>query len=105
MQVPKGQNVVEAAAQHGVEIPVFCYEPRLGPPVGACRMCLCEVEGNCLCVLGDACAMPVRSHIRNFREEFEEHARLGRCPCPDDAPMSELYPPLLRAPLPMVAAT
>ncbi|MFM7694390.1 MAG: NADH-quinone oxidoreductase subunit NuoF [Actinomycetota bacterium] len=67
---------------------------------------ICDrVEGNCLCVLGDACAMPVRSHIRNFRAEFEEHCRLGRCPCPDDAPMSELYPPLLRAPLPMVAAT
>ena len=29
----------------GVEIPVFCYEPRLGPPVGACRMCLVEIEG------------------------------------------------------------
>ena len=29
----------------GIEIPVFCYEPRLGPPVGACRMCLVEVEG------------------------------------------------------------
>ena len=61
-----------------------------------------RVEGNCLCVLGDACAMPVRSHILNFRGEFEEHCRLGRCPAPDDAPMSELYPPLLRAPLPMV---
>ena len=24
---------------------MFCYEPRLGPPVGACRMCLVEVEG------------------------------------------------------------
>jgi NADH-quinone oxidoreductase subunit F len=63
-----------------------------------------RVEGNCLCVLGDACAMPVRSHINNFRAEFEEHCRLGRCPCPDDAPMTELYPPLLKAPLPMVHA-
>ncbi len=61
-----------------------------------------RVEGNCLCVLGDACAMPVRSHLNNFRHEFEEHGRLGRCPCPDDAPMAELYPPLLRAPLPLV---
>ena len=24
---------------------MFCYEPRLGPPVGACRMCLVEIEG------------------------------------------------------------
>ena len=24
---------------------MFCYEPRLGPPLGACRMCLVEIEG------------------------------------------------------------
>ena len=45
LQAPKGQGLVETAASIGIEIPVFCYEPRLGPPVGACRMCLCEVEG------------------------------------------------------------
>jgi NADH-quinone oxidoreductase subunit G len=45
VQVPKGLGLVETAAAAGVEIPVFCYEPRLGPPVGACRMCLVEVEG------------------------------------------------------------
>src|SRR5689334_18098074 len=44
VQVPKGTGLVEAALAAGIEIPVFCYEPRLGPPVGACRMCLCEVE-------------------------------------------------------------
>jgi NADH-quinone oxidoreductase subunit G len=43
VSVPKGTGLVEAAAVAGIEIPVFCYEPRLGPPVGACRMCLCEV--------------------------------------------------------------
>ena len=45
VQVPKGTGIVEAAAAAGVEIPVFCYEPRLGPAIGACRMCLVEVEG------------------------------------------------------------
>jgi len=45
VQVPKGTGLVEAAMSAGVEIPVFCYEPRLGPPIGACRMCLVEVEG------------------------------------------------------------
>jgi len=44
IQVPKGLGLVEAALHAGIEIPVFCYEPRLGPPVGACRMCLCEVS-------------------------------------------------------------
>jgi NADH-quinone oxidoreductase subunit G len=43
VHVPKGTGLVEAALAAGVEIPVFCYEPRLGPPVGACRMCLCEI--------------------------------------------------------------
>jgi NADH-quinone oxidoreductase subunit G len=43
VSVPKGTGLVEAALSAGIEIPVFCYEPRLGPPVGACRMCLCEV--------------------------------------------------------------
>ena len=45
VSVPPGTWLVEAALAAGVEIPVFCYEPRLGPPVGACRMCLVEIEG------------------------------------------------------------
>ena len=44
VEVPKGTGIVEAAIAAGIEIPVFCYEPRLGPPVGACRMCLVEIE-------------------------------------------------------------
>ena len=45
IEVAKGTGLVETAEAAGIEIPVFCYEPRLGPPVGACRMCLVEVEG------------------------------------------------------------
>jgi NADH-quinone oxidoreductase subunit G len=45
VEVQKGLGLVETAAAAGVEIPVFCYEPRLGAAVGACRMCLVEVEG------------------------------------------------------------
>jgi len=44
-QVPKGTGLIETALAAGVEIPVFCYEPRLGAPIGACRMCLVEVDG------------------------------------------------------------
>ena len=45
VQVPKGTGLVETALAAGIEIPVFCYEPRLGPAIGACRMCLVEVKG------------------------------------------------------------
>src|SRR5919199_1490323 len=45
VQVPKGTGLVETALYAGLGIPVLCYEPRPGPAVGACRMCLVEVEG------------------------------------------------------------
>ncbi|HZW32907.1 MAG TPA: 2Fe-2S iron-sulfur cluster-binding protein, partial [Isosphaeraceae bacterium] len=41
--VPKGMNLVDAAQSVGIEIPVFCYHPKM-KPVGACRMCLVEIE-------------------------------------------------------------
>ena len=45
VQVPASTGLVEAALAAGIEIPIFCYEPRLGAPIGACRMCLVEIEG------------------------------------------------------------
>ncbi len=39
----------------------------------------CEnIIGNCLCVLGDAMAMPIGSMIVKFREEFEAHLEATR---------------------------
>ncbi len=40
--VPKGTMIVDAAKKMGIDIPVFCYHPKL-KPVGMCRMCLVEV--------------------------------------------------------------
>ncbi len=40
--VPKGTNMIEAAALLGIEIPHFCYHPKL-PVAGNCRMCLVEM--------------------------------------------------------------
>ncbi|HXR27952.1 MAG TPA: NADH-quinone oxidoreductase subunit NuoF [Solirubrobacteraceae bacterium] len=37
-----------------------------------------HIMGNCLCVLGDAMAMPIGSMIAKFREEFEEHIERAR---------------------------
>jgi NADH-quinone oxidoreductase subunit G len=45
VQAPENAMLVDAAKFGDVEIPVFCYEPKLGQPVGACRMCLVEIEG------------------------------------------------------------
>lgn len=42
LQVPKGELIVESVKRLGLEVPIFCYHPRL-KPVGMCRMCLVEV--------------------------------------------------------------
>ena len=44
VQAPENAMLVDAARHGDVEIPVFCYEPKLGNPIGACRMCLVEIE-------------------------------------------------------------
>lgn len=44
-----------------------------------------EIEGNTICALGDAAAMPVRSFVRKFRDDFEAHVRHGGCPHKDHA--------------------
>jgi NADH-quinone oxidoreductase subunit F len=37
-----------------------------------------HIIGNCLCVLGDAMAMPIGSMIEKFRDEFEQHIERAR---------------------------
>ncbi len=45
ISVPKGTLVIRAAELMGIQIPRFCDHPLL-EPVGACRQCLVEVEGQ-----------------------------------------------------------
>jgi NADH-quinone oxidoreductase subunit G len=58
VQAPENSMLVDAAKHGDVEIPVFCYEPKLGQPVGACRMCLVEIEG--IAKLQTGCSTPVK---------------------------------------------
>ena len=58
VEAPEGMMLVDAAKRGDVEIPYFCYEPKLGPPVGACRMCLVEIEG--MPKLQTSCSTPVK---------------------------------------------
>jgi len=45
IRVPKGTLVIRAAEMLGIQIPRFCDHPLLDP-IGACRQCLVEVEGQ-----------------------------------------------------------
>jgi len=56
VEVQPGTLIIEAARQLGIEIPTFCYDDRL-KAVGACRMCLVEVEKAPKLIA--SCATPV----------------------------------------------
>jgi NADH-quinone oxidoreductase subunit G len=70
----EGEMLHDAAKQGDVEIPYFCYEPKLGDPVGACRMCLVEIEG--IPKLQTSCSTPVREGmVVHTRTEQVKHAQ------------------------------
>ena len=68
--------LVDAAKQGNIEIPYFCYEPKLGAPVGACRMCLVEIEG--IPKLQTSCSTPVKDgmvvHTQTDRVHHAQNA-------------------------------
>lgn len=43
IEFQQGQTIIEAAKEHGVSIPHFCWHPKLSVS-GNCRVCLVEVE-------------------------------------------------------------
>ena len=42
--VPAGTTLLAAAHKAGIDIPTLCYLRDINE-IGACRMCVCEVEG------------------------------------------------------------
>ena len=56
IEAQPGMTVLEAAQSVGIYIPTLCHDPRL-KPVGACRLCIVEVEGAR--GLPASCALPV----------------------------------------------
>jgi NADH-quinone oxidoreductase subunit G len=40
--VPEGMLIVDAAKTAGIDVPVFCYHPKM-EPVGMCRLCMVEI--------------------------------------------------------------
>ena len=77
LQVPKGTLVIRATEQLGITVPRFCDHPLLDP-VGACRQCFVEVEGqkkpmtSCTTTCTDG--MVVKTHLTS---DFARQAQEG----------------------------
>ena len=60
IEVAKDLNLIEVAKLAGIEIPHFCFHPRLSV-VGQCRMCLVEIEG--IPKIQAACTTPLKEGL------------------------------------------
>src|SRR5689334_22583435 len=56
ISVEKGKTVLQAAIEHGVKVPYYCYHPALGVD-GSCRVCLVKIEK--MPKLQVSCSVPV----------------------------------------------
>ncbi|MEZ0341148.1 NADH-quinone oxidoreductase subunit G [Mycobacterium sp. pV006] len=76
ISVPKGTLVIRAAELLGIQIPRFCDHPLLDP-VGACRQCLVEVEGQrkpmASCTITVAPDMVVRTQLTSEVADKAQH--------------------------------
>ena len=55
LTVDKGKTVLQAAIEHGIKVPYYCYHPGLGID-GSCRVCLVKIEK--MPKLQTACSTP-----------------------------------------------
>ena len=76
LEVPRGTLVVEAARQIGIEIPVYCYHPKM-KPVGACRVCMVEVENQRAPVMAACTTEVMPNMVVHTRSEKAVAAREG----------------------------
>ena len=76
ISVPKGTLVIRAAELMGIQIPRFCDHPLL-EPVGACRQCLVEVEGQrkpmASCTITVTPDMVVRTQLTSEAADKAQH--------------------------------
>jgi NADH-quinone oxidoreductase subunit G len=86
VQVPEGTLLVDAARKAGIDIPVFCYHPKM-EPVGMCRICLVEIGRP---VIDRATGQPVLEEDGQSSGIFKPKIQFG--PRPETActtPVSE----------------
>ena len=70
-----GETVLTAAWRAGINIPTLCHDERLAP-MGACRMCLVEIEGQGR--LQPACTWKAEpgQQVRTETERVARHQQL-----------------------------
>jgi NADH-quinone oxidoreductase subunit G len=64
--VEKGKTVLQAAIEHGIQVPYYCYHPGIGID-GSCRVCIVKIEKmpklqtSCSTICGEGMVVETRS--------------------------------------------
>ena len=72
IEAEKGKTVLQVALENGIDIPYFCYHPKL-PIAGACRMCVVYWENINRLVI--SCNLPVQDGMRIRTHRTSEKVR------------------------------
>lgn len=72
IEAEKGKTVLQVALENGIDIPYFCYHPRLSI-AGACRMCVVYWEDINRLVI--SCNLPVQDGMRIRTHRTSEQVR------------------------------
>lgn len=75
ISVPPGTLIWRAAQMANIDIPIYCYHPKM-KPLGACRICIVQVDGQPR--LTTACTTPVaEGMVVHTRNQVATEARAG----------------------------
>jgi predicted molibdopterin-dependent oxidoreductase YjgC len=96
VEVPDGSTLLAATATAGCDVPTLCHDPRLDP-MGSCRMCLVEVQGQRR--LQPACAWPAQEGavVATNTDRVQRHRQLLLSMYLADHPLDEAGLPAERA--------
>jgi len=88
VKVPENITVLEACEKAGVDVPTLCHHPRLGESIGACRVCVVEIEGmknlQPACVTKVRDGMKIKTHTERVKKAVKFNLALLLSEHPND---------------------
>ena len=88
VKVPENITVLEACEKAGVDVPTLCHHPRLGESIGACRVCIVEIEGaknlQPACVTKVRDGMKIKTHTERVKKAVRFNLALLLSEHPND---------------------
>ncbi|HIP92247.1 MAG TPA: 2Fe-2S iron-sulfur cluster binding domain-containing protein [Thermotoga sp.] len=94
VKVSENITVLEACEKAGIDVPTLCHHPRLGESIGACRVCIVEIEGvknlQPACVTRVRDGMKIKTHTERVKKAVKFNLALLLSEHPNDCMTCEV---------------